>query len=596
MSRRAKPRPIDDLLRTALWEAYGRKCAYEQETIERLRDMEVDHILPKALWEGDQRLPGLLQMLGLPSDYHPDSLDNLLPTSVRRNRQKRNRIFDERAVHYYRQIALDHQDEVERLCLRYEDARYQEKIRAQAQAACSANPALRVKLLEALEATPPFPVEDTITDRRLQISRPRAMISCELPNSIRDGSVLIRINTLYLHNVHFTFAGSGIFSALLQGVGTEPSLRQRGFILTRTDECDWVVTFNGTTIILTDDEVSQLCELIDLAAPHFLTAFLKREQADGTLFLEPDGLRNVRLMTVKRALWKAVLAFAHDHDYAEGNSAWHIFDAGGTNHIKVVRRVRDTDVIPFEAYVYATASGTGGQHMEPEDEVCLCWEESQSQVETGLENPARIRGWTASQTSQWITRTLIPEIVRKAKDKSSIKQFQLWGGTESMPRYSRETSGVDAALFRPLDSWEKLLTFSDSAQEHYNQNPHDPVPRPVIESAFAGLQQLSEVFPECFERFEYIAQKLRVPQSGGLGALLAAGGARLFVRRSFIGSDVDGVLRVAGAIMDARNPNPVFPAASTEPIFRAWQVLIKAAQFEAIRHRALARFEQPHSR
>ena len=77
----------DPLFRRALWEAHNKRCAYSGEPI-RFSDLQIEHIVPKRIFDEPEKLKSLLVELGLPEDFQRDNPKNLLPTLGFSNRQK----------------------------------------------------------------------------------------------------------------------------------------------------------------------------------------------------------------------------------------------------------------------------------------------------------------------------------------------------------------------------------------------------------------------------------------------------------------------------------------------------------------------------
>lgn len=89
---------MDHLLRVAIWEAHGRRCAYTGDPI-RFTDLEIDHVVPQRLRQRPEELRQTLHALKLPPDFDLDGIENLLPSSGRANRQKGGSPTDLRTAH-----------------------------------------------------------------------------------------------------------------------------------------------------------------------------------------------------------------------------------------------------------------------------------------------------------------------------------------------------------------------------------------------------------------------------------------------------------------------------------------------------------------
>ncbi len=79
-----------DIFRMALWNIYQHKCFYCQEIIDRLDNMQVDHIIPKKfkLQKYAKEFQDVIIKLKLGDDFEIDSYHNLVPSHSGCNRRK----------------------------------------------------------------------------------------------------------------------------------------------------------------------------------------------------------------------------------------------------------------------------------------------------------------------------------------------------------------------------------------------------------------------------------------------------------------------------------------------------------------------------
>jgi hypothetical protein len=67
------PQRITSLLRAAIWEAHGRKCAYEGCPI-TWDQLEIDHIIPQSVWRDITKKRQVFEDLGLDEDFSPHDI------------------------------------------------------------------------------------------------------------------------------------------------------------------------------------------------------------------------------------------------------------------------------------------------------------------------------------------------------------------------------------------------------------------------------------------------------------------------------------------------------------------------------------------
>lgn len=551
---------ISRLHRMALWEAHGRKCVYDGGPVS-WDAVQIDHILPRSLWSDITGKRQVFEALGLPETFSPNNLENLVPCRALRNSQKNDWVFAPEAAHFFRQKAKEKKSEVNRWLEKLAREEEQDRIRSQAEAACEQSPALKQRLLEVLAATEPYPTNDLIAKDVVRISRPRVLLECILPKGEDYGSLLIKINTLYLHRVQITLDPHRILSVLFRGWGTDCPLEKRGFVVgPRADAPgEWFVHLGGTSVFLTEDEIEQLCDAVDRCAPHFINALQDREYRAGTLCFAPDGPEDVRLLTIKRSLWAEILHFSREHDYDAGNSEWHIFDSQGNSHIKTVLRTSAGEITPFCTYVYCTVDESDGigPMIHPEDDVCLCWNASQSVLRSGATEDESPIGWNAQFTFDWLTQKLIPEVVRRSGEacSSMIDQIRSTLLQKAKPSYFSEVyGGVTPAIFCPLNSWSAATAYAEAAQCHYNCRSDECVPVQSMREVLGALALLADTLPVDSCHLGYFATKLGVDEALDLRTMVAAAQREIVTRGVHTGFSLDCALRCLSGILRDHAP------------------------------------------
>ena len=88
---------INNLLRMALYEAYGGKCFYSGMPID-YQDFQVDHIIPEAL---GLELEAIKSKLGLDESFQINCVENLVPCKPGLNNRKNDELFPENTIRYY---------------------------------------------------------------------------------------------------------------------------------------------------------------------------------------------------------------------------------------------------------------------------------------------------------------------------------------------------------------------------------------------------------------------------------------------------------------------------------------------------------------
>jgi 5-methylcytosine-specific restriction endonuclease McrA len=106
---------FSDIERMAIWLAHKRRCAYRDEPIIRLTDLQIDHILPESLLDKPHELEKIKSEYDLPSNFDINSYYNWLPSCSSCNRDKSARVFKKKAIFYYLEMAESKQKRIKRI-------------------------------------------------------------------------------------------------------------------------------------------------------------------------------------------------------------------------------------------------------------------------------------------------------------------------------------------------------------------------------------------------------------------------------------------------------------------------------------------------
>ena len=188
-----------------------------------------------------------------------------------------------------------------------------------------------------------------------------------------------------------------------------------------------VLMANSARLVLNEEEIQHL-DWVLLTA---WTSFYKAANEQIThyrcgRFKRLKGSKGPFVLTsVKRALWRAMLEFAQEHDVAKGNSPWHIFD-GASGCLKIYTE-SSTDRFDRGYHAILYAYDAGGIWLPWETSVAIGWE-----IPTNFGRPAEIsprKSWDADFTHDWLLEEFIPEVLRwkglAQPDQTSKPRF--WG-------------------------------------------------------------------------------------------------------------------------------------------------------------------------
>lgn len=99
------PRNVfSDIERFAFWMQYQKKCFYCKVPIEKITDMELDHLIPYKLSEDRDKLEILLKRLGIDSAFNIHAYKNIVPACRNCNSIKKNKVFHDSTYHFFFEI------------------------------------------------------------------------------------------------------------------------------------------------------------------------------------------------------------------------------------------------------------------------------------------------------------------------------------------------------------------------------------------------------------------------------------------------------------------------------------------------------------
>lgn len=263
------------------------------------------------------------------------------------------------------------------------------------------------------------------------------MVHCYLPKFPEiHGSMMIAFQSLRIRDCFITFSHSEIVNTIFQGIGSSPEDRFRGFIVaTDIVKNICIVQLGNNRFTISLDEARQLCDLIDKVALRYINAVRSIEMVYKTESFEYSQNNRFRLLKISRSLWKDILEFAHEFDYENGDTEWHIFD-GKAIYLKVFCKIPEDSVRDYRVFIYPEAEGNElwGKFTYVDDEVWLCWEPSilidSEEDMIKFQNNAL---WSAEYSYAWLRTRLIPRVIEHAKQKSSFLRKVLRGRYKVTP-------------------------------------------------------------------------------------------------------------------------------------------------------------------
>jgi hypothetical protein len=451
--------------RQALWEAYGRRCAYSGEPISCAEDVQIDHVLPRWLVNDPAERKRILAEFDRRPDFQIlNNLLNFVPTTAAFNiakgaktekservanlsrRYLRYRPYEDRArawekpadelIRHGLALAVQNRAAVERRERELETIEHLHECLSKIPS--EQHEELPILLDEVVGGAEPFPVRVDLESVPAQISRGAALLSCRFStDGDSGGTSLLQFKRLQIRDAMISFERRELLATLFRGFGGVPE-GDRPFIMAPHED-GYYVQMQHVTFWLRCDEVRDLCAVVEAAAPEFLLASERVERKWRSLPLR-QATRGYRLCEVDLPVWAECLRYACGETVADTSNAMHrvllVRDGPGGREGQIVARL----------------------HAEPDDwnlRVSVCWDplaEAQSRREGGAEP------WNAEQVQAWLDEQVFPSILGRHGPRPSRLATLLRRG---VPR-ERGTSAQGLRTVSHLHEWKQKTGFESS--------------------------------------------------------------------------------------------------------------------------------------
>ena len=277
-----------------------------------------------------------------------------------------------------------------------------------------------VEIMQLLDRYPDIQVELAKGDfepstkqegRQLTVKKPKVAITCELPIAFEEGHCSITFSNIMLRGLTCHLSHAEILTDLMIGLDTLPGWETRCF-LQQTEQNTFEARLGQTRVILSKDEADELCDAVDEVCQKYKNILVKTTDTLETWDFQPVSVEDERgfeLLSVEQWLWDLMRQFAHEFDYDNGNSDWHIFDSQSWG-IRVSRKGNPDHVVILPKF---------GSNFSPSTQVDLIYVDCitylhlyQDIPTTSIFKDVGPHGvWTATYTKQWIEQSFIPKVL-----------------------------------------------------------------------------------------------------------------------------------------------------------------------------------------
>lgn len=463
-------------LRESLWLIHDKKCVYTGTDL--LEDAYViDHIIPKELNKPHRSAEKtkVLRELGLPADFDLYGLANLVPTTIKFNREKSDKVLptlatkalklaarvanDVRELHEKLE-AIDRLEEATRALGAHYRPRLGERFVAET--------AYNVILKEAAHFTP---TED-LGDEFAVLATQRLHLNC-FPPKFPDyfGSLLVRFKRVEIYGCGITFGQRGVVD-LFHGMGTPAHVRSRPFIEGYDNLNDeYLIQLGNNRFLLSTEETRDLCETLDKLGVWYMEK-LKRGECEvlNSIKFKRANVGGYLMCAISVRLWQEIIRFAQAHDYANGDTRWHVFDAN-PHYLKIFCKSESDGRYDYRAFIRPVLDDIdpSGPFKTYEPVVWLRWDPAFLRALQKQETAFKFGTlWDVDTTYRWINSELVPEALKWSYEDTSSRLPFLQRMVSriacrntppplSMAEKSKGTDFIEATRVRRLEEFKRAI-------------------------------------------------------------------------------------------------------------------------------------------
>ncbi|MES9785435.1 HNH endonuclease [Bacillus pumilus] len=416
-------------VRYALWQAHQRRCTICLEDLFNYSDLQVDHIIPEATFKDNKKVKNVINDFKLTLDFDFNGLENLRPAHHKCNNDKRNNDLPEEISLRLLRRAKGKIKEVKKHIKKFEEeAKYALSLEVIRKQLSEGKITLEEYVDRINNHVADFGEVDiknlSIYGKFLKYKNKSVVLEGYLPviNENR-GSCLFTFNSFYIRGTNISLGHKEILSELYPGNNTPIHFEMRRYIVAKLDENNYIVQLGNSRFNLSYEEVFNLCIVIDKFISAYIEAIVELEEIIDCKDFIPNhyDLSKYHLIKVNMNLWKEILEFSSEHDYEKGSSQWHIFDASGDNMLKVY--IREDNENYNKGYKCIIHSFIDNYYsLTPSNYVWLLWNDMNLSKEYGVKDY-----WTVKHTYKWLTRELLPKIIRENSAVKSKRIFKKKG-------------------------------------------------------------------------------------------------------------------------------------------------------------------------
>lgn len=243
-------------------------------------------------------------------------------------------------------------------------------------------------------------------DRNWVHKSPWVYVSAMLPDvRFPVGTVLVNIHQPDVEGVMVVLSQKWLCRQFLGNVGAPRLPEYRPFLgpeLT-SDPQSRYVDLENSRFSLPEDYIRAVTNASDELSEVFSGALRDLEAQRGAQYFPFVSDEQVAICAMPEWLWRTILDFARDHDFEEGETNWHIFDAAHGALKPYTRRPHPKYDAGYHGIFYARDRGGD---LVYDDEVLVVWS---SPSLSGADIHER-KWWPCSYALRWLETELLPVV------------------------------------------------------------------------------------------------------------------------------------------------------------------------------------------
>lgn len=497
-------------VRYALWQAYQRKCAICLEDMFNYSDLEIDHIIPEAIFKDTKKANQIINTFNLPPEFNFNGLENLRPAHHKCNNDKRaNKLPDEITAGLFRKASSKIKDVKKYIKKFDEEAKHALNIEVIRKQLNEGQITLEEYVDRINNYVSDFGVEDYKSfskDRKfLKFKNKTVILEGYLPIvGENKGSCLFTFNSFYIRGTNISLNHKEILSELYPGNNTPLEFDLRRYIVAKLDEDNYIIQLGNSRFNLNFEEVSNLCKIVDKFIFEYISALNELEEVLDCKNFQPNyyDSSNYHLLKVNMSLWNKMLEFSRLYDYENGNTKWHIFDASGNNMLKIY--IKDNTETYNRGHKCIIHSFIEDHYSwTPSDNVWLLWTDMSMTKEYSTKDY-----WTVNYTYNWLIKELIPKVIEwksEVKTKRFFKKEYNIGLQNYNYYFEGELRYINSSS---IGSSKKLKEIVNELHLFYSTNSYKSINKEEIRNIYiAILKSLNK----CKNSdYHYICSKLEI--------------------------------------------------------------------------------------